>query len=65
MMDSSSNNEKRCSNCKHWFTDERIAEKYGEGWGECSKHIDHFFCDHQAICFVDKSEINNNDKEKC
>lgn len=33
--------------------------------GECSKHIDHFFCDHQAICFVDKSEINNNDKEKC
>ena len=56
MMDS-------CSNCEHWFTNERIAEKYGEGWGECSKHRDHFFCDHCCICFIDESEANNNKEE--
>lgn len=58
-MDNSSNSEKRCSNCSHWSTNERITEKYDEGWGYCSRNKDHFFCDHCCICFTDESETKS------
>lgn len=50
------NNEKRCGNCQHWSTNDRIAEKYDEGWGYCSRNKDYFFYNHCAICFDSDSE---------
>lgn len=50
---------KNCSECANWHTNDRIAEKYDEGWGECKLCHEATFCDHCCMCFTP----NNNEKE--